>query len=184
MSYFLYCITNKVNGKRYIGITNNPAKRRKQHLSWKGQPSSPVLRSAVEKYGSENFSFEVLVEGSKDYINELEVSAIAHYGTIAPNGYNLQSGGSPDRGSKVEYRSDDKPICAMGFWFPNNRTAITALGINSKTFYKWRKEGTLHLEARQLKAKVRPKRGSLEDIQNRSQSMKLTLKIKAGNVTV
>lgn len=179
MGHFLYCITNNVNGKKYIGITNNPKRRRNQHLIWSSQSSSPILRCAVEKYGNENFSFEVLVEGTKAYIDELEVATIALYKTTTPSGYNLQSGGSPDRGSKVEYRSDDKPVCAMGFWFPNNRIAIEALGINKKTFYKWRKEGTLHLEAKQLKAKARPRRGSPEDIQNRSLSMKLTLKTKS-----
>lgn len=182
MKYFLYKITNIVNGKVYIGITGDPKRRRYEHLR-KKSGSFSLVRLAVNKYGTDKFTFEVLVEGSRDYIVDLEPKAILLYESRT-HGYNLHSGGSPDRGSKVEYRSDDKPICAMGFWFPNNRTAITALGINSKTFYKWRKEGTLHLEARQLKAKVRPKRGSLEDIQNRSESMKLTLKIKAGNVTV
>jgi len=178
MNYFLYRITNKVNGKQYIGITNDPAKRRKQHLSWKGQSSSPVLRSAVEKYGNENFYFEVLVEGSKEYINELEVLAIDNYVTTAPSGYNLQSGGSPDRGSTVAHRSDDVPVCAGGFWFPNNRTAIKALNWNKKTFYARRKAGNLHLEVKPLKAVVRPKRGSEEDLNRRSESMKQTLRNK------
>lgn len=175
MSHFLYCITNKVNGKQYIGITNNPNVRRKQHLIWKGQSSSPVLRSAVEKYGSENFLFEVLVEGSRDYINDLEVSAISHYMTTAPNGYNLQLGGSPDRGQVVKSRSDDVSHYVAGFWFPNPRTAIKALGWNRKTFFARRSAGNLGDEYRVLKSVVRPKRGSPEDLLNRSLSMKAAL---------
>lgn len=177
MKYYLYKITNKVNDKVYIGITNDPRRREYEHLRKKSGTFS-LVRLAVAKYGKSNFKFEVLVVGSREYVVSLEPKAILLYESMI-HGYNIQSGGSPDRGSKVEYRSDDRPVCAMGFWFPNNRTAIRSLGINKKTFYKWQKEGTLHLEARQLKAKVRPKRGSPEDIQNRSLSMKLTLKTKS-----
>lgn len=169
MKYFLYKITNTVNDKVYIGITGDPKRRKYEHLR-KKSGSFSLVRLAVNKYGADNFTFEVLVEGHKQYITDLEPKAILLYESRL-HGYNLQSGGSPDRGSKVKHRSDDKPVCAMGFWFPNNRVAIEALGINRKTFYKWRKEGTLHLEARQLKAVERPERGSKEDTANRSVSM-------------
>lgn len=177
MKYFLYKITNNVNRKVYIGITGDPKRRKYEHLR-KKSGSFSLVRLAVDKYGADKFTFEVLVEGSKQYITELEPKAISLYESKI-YGYNLQSGGFPDRGSKVDYRSNDKPVLAMGFWFPNNRTAIAALGINKKTFYKRRREGTLHLEVRSLKAKIRPKRGSPEDLLNRSQSMKQTLKTKS-----
>lgn len=47
----------------------------------------------MNKYGKDNFSFEVLVCGSKGYIDDLEVAAIQLYNTTPPHGYNLTLGG-------------------------------------------------------------------------------------------
>ncbi len=174
MNNYLYKITNQINGKIYIGITCNPELRQKQHLVWKRQSSNSMLEAAVVKYGREAFTFEILVEGSCSYIKDLEVKAIQAYNSLASTGwgYNLHLGGGHNNGGeKIKHRSDDVPVLAFGFWFPNNRTAITALGINPKTFYKRRLEGTLHLEAKPLKAKKRNKRGSPEDLLQRSLSM-------------
>jgi len=182
LRHCLYKITNNINGKVYVGITGDPKRRKYEHFR-KKSGSFSLVRLAVDKYGQENFKFEVLVEGERDYIVDLEPKAISLYRAM-DYGYNLQSGGCPERGSTVEYRSDDTPVCAGGFWFPNNRTAIKALGWNKKTFYARRKSGTLQLEVKPIKAVVRPKRGSEEDLTNRSNSMKQTLKLKRDTVTV
>lgn len=175
MINYLYKITNKVNGKVYIGITRDPDSRRKQHLVWKRQSSNSILKLAVEKYGKDAFEFEILVAGDLSYIKDLEIKAILAYDSLAGvgHGYNIHSGGGHNNGGEqIKYRSDDKPVCAFGFWFPNARTAIKSLGINKKTLYARRAEGILHLEARPLKATERPERGSEEDIANRPDSMK------------
>ncbi len=169
LKYYLYKITNTTNNKAYIGVTGDPKRRKYEHLRKKSGTFS-ILRLAVAKYGAEAFTFEVLVCGSREYIVDLEPKAILLYGTMT-HGYNLQSGGCPERGSTVKTRSDDVPVCAFGFWFPNNRTAIKALAINAKTFYKRRAAGTLHLEVKPLKAIIRNKRGSAEDSLKRSNSM-------------
>ena len=168
--YYLYKVTNILNGKIYIGITGNPKRRQYEHFNKKSGTFS-IVRLAVSKHGKDNFTFDVIAIGSKTYISELETKAIVLYKSTA-HGYNIQTGGCPEKGSTVKHRSDDVPVLAGGFWFPNNRTAIAALGINPKTFYKRRAEGTLHLEVKPLKAVKRNKRGSPEDLQRRSESMK------------
>lgn len=95
--HFLYKITNTVNGKCYIGVTANPAKRYKQHI----QPSRTLDRitnKAAEKYGVENLSYIVIACGELDYISDLEVLAIDTYNTLSPNGYNLSIGGLVNSG--------------------------------------------------------------------------------------
>jgi len=128
--HYLYKITNKVNGKLYIGMTKDCTLRKRQHLT-KTTTSSLVCR-AVKKYGKENFSFDILCVGPKDYIADLEIKAIQAYesNAVSGYGYNLAEGGiggtRPVR-SKVKYRKDDNPKFVAGFWFPNKRVALTSL---------------------------------------------------------
>lgn len=49
------------------------------------------------KYGIENFNFKILEECSKSELNDKERYYIQKYNTLAPNGYNLQKGGTPTR---------------------------------------------------------------------------------------
>lgn len=57
----VYSIKNKVNGKRYIGSTAKFSNRINQHntLLRKGH-TNKALQNAVNKYGIENFVFEVI----------------------------------------------------------------------------------------------------------------------------
>ena len=53
----VYCYTNKVNGKKYIGITKNKlAKRHREHLfdSENNRDNVP-FHNAISKYDIENF---------------------------------------------------------------------------------------------------------------------------------
>jgi group I intron endonuclease len=88
---FLYIITNLVNGKQYVGITTDPDKRKSQHFT--GCNGSKLVFQAVKKYGIENFTFEILYEGDKEYIKSLEIKIIETLGTMIPSGYNLTAGG-------------------------------------------------------------------------------------------
>ena len=89
----IYKITNTVNGKSYIGKTTGDAvkTRIRDHLSGKG--NEPV-RDGIAKYGKEAFTYEILHDGIlPEFLNMLEIEAIAKFNTIAPNGYNLTAGG-------------------------------------------------------------------------------------------
>lgn len=142
-SYFLYKITNNVNDKLYIGMTKRPKARMYEHFYGKRTDSISLIKQAVIKHGVDNFTFEVICEGSKDYIIDLEMKAIEAYDTIN-TGYNIRAGGVDcGGGHKIEKRSDDQPVYVKGFWFPKNRIAKEKLGITDANFYKWKKQGTL-----------------------------------------
>ncbi len=57
---YVYQITNLINNKKYIGITNNYIKRWSNHKS--GNSKNMVIGRAIEKYGIENFKFEILFD--------------------------------------------------------------------------------------------------------------------------
>lgn len=91
----LYRITSP-SGKSYIGISLKTAEER--FLSHKsaciGGRSSGALYAAFRKYGVESFSIKTLVVASDwEYLCMLEISAITAFGTKAPHGYNVTSGG-------------------------------------------------------------------------------------------
>lgn len=81
---FLYCITNKLDNKKYIGISNRPKSRFYDHTI-----SKSLIGNAIRKYGKENFDMQILVEGNDQYIADLESPAILAFQTLHPNGYNL-----------------------------------------------------------------------------------------------
>ncbi len=88
----IYLITNKINGKRYVGQTRNPdpMERFKQH-AWECKRSHRMpLHYAMKKYGSESFSVELLEKVVEpEDLDERESHYIQSLDTLVPNGYNL-----------------------------------------------------------------------------------------------
>lgn len=70
----IYKITNKINGKFYIGSSKDLVRRRKNHfrLLKKGINHSVLLQRAVNKYGLDNFVFEILVECPEELLFTIE----------------------------------------------------------------------------------------------------------------
>jgi len=70
----IYVIRNKVNGKRYIGSTNNIKRRWKEHacLLRKGKHDNSHLQRAWDKYGEDNFEFVVILECSVEQLLNFE----------------------------------------------------------------------------------------------------------------
>ena len=88
----IYKITNLINNKIYIGQTVHPNKRWQEHQQRaKAHYDDYPIHLAINKYGAENFSFEIL-EWTEQYDDE-EARLIKKYNTISPNGYNLIEGG-------------------------------------------------------------------------------------------
>jgi len=93
----IYKITNTINGKIYVGQTvMTLSKRFGCHVrSSKRTNSSTAIHNAIRKYGSEAFSIELIKEcSSVDQLNDAERYWIDRLNTLAPNGYNIELGGS------------------------------------------------------------------------------------------
>lgn len=91
----VYKITNKVNGKIYIGVTKcSLSKRWNEHKS-KAKSGKSHLSKAIAKYGQNNFCIELIKECSnEDEMYKLEVSLIKELSSNNPVfGYNNSSGG-------------------------------------------------------------------------------------------
>lgn len=98
----------------------------------------------MDKYGRENFSFEIICVGNKEYILELEVKAISAYKTRNKSfGYNIKEGGQSGRGYSVGGSKRDVPVFVSGWWFPNRRTALSKLGISVDVYKNRKKRNTL-----------------------------------------
>lgn len=104
MSFEVYCITNNVNGKLYVGVTTKGHKNRfASHVchSRKSSGNCRALYNAMRKYSQAAFSVELIDTASSfEEMNQLERKHIAQLGSMHPNGYNLTDGG--DAGSFAE----------------------------------------------------------------------------------
>ena len=103
---YIYIITNKLNGKQYVGQQSHRKCRPDEWVAKAGgrvydhfrkhTKNNKALHRAINKYGKDNFTYEILdYQGaSMDALNAIEKWKIAQLGTLSPNGYNLKSGGS------------------------------------------------------------------------------------------
>lgn len=97
---YIYSITNKVNGKKYIGKTNNIVKREFDHFNdlKKHQHHSTKLQRAYDKYGKDNFIFEwkkIEIEDEQE-LAIMEIKEIEKYDAYF-NGYNCTQGGEGNK---------------------------------------------------------------------------------------
>ena len=93
----IYKITNKVNGKVYIGQTIRTVQTRwKQHIQSafreKNKNRSPLLYNAIRKYGADSFEIVELEKCSNNILDEREIYWIKQYDSYK-NGYNCTIGG-------------------------------------------------------------------------------------------
>jgi group I intron endonuclease len=109
--YSIYKITNRVNGKIYIGYTEKSIEERfKGHCADTRKPRpTRLLTRAIKKYGPDSFTIETLYEGTnKEYtLNDREQYYIDTYSNIVgwDNMYNIAPGGlGGDRSMSPAYQ--------------------------------------------------------------------------------
>lgn len=94
----IYKVTNRINGKVYIGQTKQSLHKRWSNHCCKNSHCS-ILHSAIKKYGAENFTVEQIdVAASKEELDKKEIYWISHFDSVAPKGYNISLGGGGNRG--------------------------------------------------------------------------------------
>lgn len=97
--YIVYIHTNKINNKKYVGITKHGTARWGRNGIHYIHSSCRVFKAAILKYGWDSFDHEIIHTGlSKDEACELEKFYIEKYKTNVYQwgtkyGYNLTSGG-------------------------------------------------------------------------------------------
>jgi group I intron endonuclease len=109
---FIYKIKNNLNEKFYIGFTaqKNPFIRFRQHIStarYNTKNNQPIIR-AIRKYGEENFSFQILLEGESNFLLKIEEPRLIK--ELNPE-YNATLGGDGILGYKHTDRT--KEICRL-----------------------------------------------------------------------
>lgn len=99
----IYRITNKINGKQYIGQTSvGIAQRWANHCaSAKTNTGCPLLARSISKHGRFSFSIEKIQDCEPEDADEAERHAIQENNTLAPNGYNLEAGGLRGRRTRT-----------------------------------------------------------------------------------
>lgn len=102
VKYSVYLLTNKVNNKKYVGMTSfeDPNDRWK---NGKGYKKGQYIRNSIDKHGWDGFEHEVVYSGlTKDDAESKEIDLIAELNlTNRELGYNISHGGStPMKGRK------------------------------------------------------------------------------------
>jgi group I intron endonuclease len=98
----VYLITNKINGKKYVGQTVKPLHNRWIQHGKSSNRRNTYFTNAIQKYGRESFKIETLrICHSKPEMDRIEKFYIAKLGTLRPGGYNLTTGGEGTPGHTV-----------------------------------------------------------------------------------
>ena len=145
MNAQIYLVSNKLNGKQYVGQTINP------HLPI---GHGRILKSAYKLHGKDNFTYEPICKGidSRASLNAIERFWISVVGTVVPNGYNIDLGGS-EGSTWTDERRQAVSIARTGKKL--NRPLGSKSGAKGK---KWSEENKLKL-SEALKGRVSPNIG-------------------------
>lgn len=97
----IYKITNKINGKVYVGQSIDIEERWKQHeykaFNINGNAYNSAIHQAFRKYGVENFEYQVIELCSVEELDAKEIYWIDKLDTLSPKGYNILPGGQKTR---------------------------------------------------------------------------------------
>jgi len=102
----IYKITNKINGKVYVGFTTKSLQERwKRHCNRSKNKSNYIFHNAIRKHGPDNFYKEVLTESENaDFLLKvMEPMYIQMFQSNNPVfGYNMTAGGEGTIGIEVK----------------------------------------------------------------------------------
>lgn len=140
---YIYKITNNINDKVYVGNTSRSlAKRWAEHIndSKKKRCKNRPLYLAINKYGEDNFTIELIEECSNDVAPDREKYWISFYDSYK-NGYNDTFGGLGK--SRINY---DEVINAYAKTHNQTETAKT-LGISPDSVSNILKQSDICVES-------------------------------------
>lgn len=130
---WLYKLTNRLNGKQYIGTSVNPVSHRiSRHLyaAKNNRDNCMAITRAIRKHGLGAFSVETIGQAvSHEELMRMEFSAIKEQNTLTPNGYNVSEGGegarracSPETRERISLALKAKKMIPWNFGKRNPQT--------------------------------------------------------------
>ena len=87
----IYLLTHMESGKKYIGQSVNINARWAAHSS---RCSKSYIGKAIQKYGWQSFSKEILLLCERCELNHEEARLIRDHNCVSPNGFNVREGGN------------------------------------------------------------------------------------------
>lgn len=128
---FAYVITNKINGKRYIGVTTCLSRRWKRHCASSLKGSKLILHCAMRKHGLDNFTCEHIASClTWDDLLAVERILIEQFQTHANQhrGYNATLGGEGALG----YKFSPEMIARIRLTNPMTESTKLKIGLANK----------------------------------------------------
>lgn len=118
----VYVLTNRINGKRYVGQTVVSFKdRMRSH-----RKAASAIGNAIRKYGVENFDIEINpIE--QDNLDHIEKALILFYDSISSNGYNLDTGGNKNKRLSLDAKQS---LSKAHIGFHHTKEACRKIGIS------------------------------------------------------
>lgn len=96
--YYIYETIYNVDGRNYIGQRHCPINKTLENDNYLG--SGKYIKSAINKYGKENFSKRILaICHSQDILDILEMYFISYYKSIEKAEFNIAPGGKGGEGN-------------------------------------------------------------------------------------
>lgn len=141
MCGIIYKATNLVNGKVYIGQTEQTLNERmKEHYrhSKREKYNHIVFYRAIKKYGKENFKWEIIDNASnEDELNNKEIYWIDLYKSYIhrkdSNGYNMTLGGDGMRGYKPTEELKEKQSLFMKKYYKEHKHPMLGTKMKDST---------------------------------------------------
>lgn len=181
----IYCIENKINGKKYIGQSWDIEHRCRRY----GRNShNEHIERSIRKYGKDNFKIECIREISNSPLTQIfldifESKYIKKYDTMNPNkGYNKRDGGAIGRMSeetkkRISKTMKGKPSLLIGY----KQTKEHIENSRNSNIGRVPSEETKKKISLKLKGRVSPMKGrkqSEQHIRQRTERMIITKKLK------
>ena len=109
----IYLITNKINGKQYVGKTQKGYKVRfKQHCNAYNHGYRNYISCAIHKYGADNFTTELITQVADDTWEYWENYYIKYFKThYTQGGYNVTWGGDSNPMDIPTVKEKHKQAC-------------------------------------------------------------------------
>jgi group I intron endonuclease len=178
MNGTIYCITNIVNGKKYIGQTvaigDSRWRRHKHNAVTNGKGH---LYDSMRKYGINSFRFDILLDGidTREKLNCLEMWTIDRFQTMNNRcGYNKTEGGFESKYSQ-ESRNKMSVSAKARIRKPHSEEAKKKMSESKKgNTYGSSNKGNIHSEETKKKMSESKKGISFSDSYKRNMSILIT----------